>query len=224
MERKFERPELWKMFHDAASADGFTKADSEALIERFRAELTGSCTVMSDLPDRMRWLHYERGELMALRHHLFVMERINGLHAIVVKAIDAIDLELHIAEKQWEHPELSGAVIAPALVRKNRPSLHLIPGHRSLGVMGMAELLIALELLEGIWSGTGQKPDTVEYAYVFETGFGFSYNDIHECKRRVFKRKPSNLTNTLDAMKTALIKEHRRREAAKRDDDFTGRK
>jgi hypothetical protein len=93
--------------------------------------------------------------------------------------------------------------------------LHLIPKHRNLGIMGMAEILTALELLGGIGSNTGGEPTTIAFAHTFEQAFDFSYNDIYDCQTALFDRQFGNLTKTLDAMKAALIKEYRRRKAAK---------
>ena len=79
--------------------------------------------------------------------------------------------------------------------------------------MGMAEILTSLSLLEGINDNTGQNPDTIAIAETFEQAFGFSYNDIYDRQYDLFRRKPCNLTKTLDAMKTALMKEYKRRKS-----------
>lgn len=81
--------------------------------------------------------------------------------------------------------------------------------------MGMTEILTSLKLLEGIEDETGKNPSTIAFSDTFEHAFGFSFNDIYDCQGELFKRKLYNLTRTLDAMKTALIKEYNRRKLEK---------
>lgn len=81
--------------------------------------------------------------------------------------------------------------------------------------MGMTEILTSLRLLEGIEDETGKNPPTIAFSDTFEQAFGFVFNDIYDCQRELFRRKPCNLTKTLDAMKTALMKEYNRRKSGK---------
>ncbi len=136
-------------------------------------------------------------------------------------ALDALDCELKIIDMEARH-RMSAPVPVPAPTEKSAPSLHLIPKHRYLGVMGMTEILTAMQLLGGIGSSTGNDPTTIAFADVFEQTFGFSFNDIYDRQIELFKRLPCNLTKTLDAMKAALIKEYRRRQAAKKEKDSNG--
>ena len=87
----------------------------------------------------------------------------------------------------------------------------------------MTEILTSLRLLEGIEDEAGKNPSTIAFSDTFEQAFGFSFNDIYDCQRELFRRKPCNLTKTLDAMKTALTKEYNRRKSEKikmKKDDF----
>ena len=81
--------------------------------------------------------------------------------------------------------------------------------------MGMAEILTSLRLLEGIENETGENPSTIAFSDTFEQAFGFIFNDIYDCQRELFRRKPCNLTRTLDAMKNALMKEYQKRNSEK---------
>ncbi len=139
---------------------------------------------------------------------------------LVEQALDIFDCELKIVDMEWEHPER--CAVAPDPVRNPKPSLHLIPRHRNLGIMGMTELLTGVQLLGGIGSITGNDPTTIAFADGFEQTFGFSFNDIYDRQIELFKRLPCNLTKTLDAMKAALMKEYRRRQAAKKEKDSGG--
>lgn len=79
--------------------------------------------------------------------------------------------------------------------------------------MGMAEILTSLSLLGGIEDKAGQNPSTIAFADAFEHAFGFSFNGIYDCQGELFRRKPYNLTKTLDALKAVLMKEYRRRKS-----------
>lgn len=80
--------------------------------------------------------------------------------------------------------------------------------------MGMTEILSALMLLGGIADSTGKKPSIIAFSDVFEQAFGFSFNDIYDRQSELYKRKPYNITKTLDAMKAVLLKEYKKRQAA----------
>ncbi|MDR1562852.1 MAG: hypothetical protein LBS54_07210 [Dysgonamonadaceae bacterium] len=79
----------------------------------------------------------------------------------------------------------------------------------------MAEILTSLSLLGGIEDTAGQNPSTIAFADTFEYAFGFNFNDIYDCQSELFRRKPYNLTKTLDALKAVLIKEYKRRQSLK---------
>lgn len=79
--------------------------------------------------------------------------------------------------------------------------------------MGMTELLTSLSLLGGIEDHAGKNPFTITFADTFEQAFGFSFNDIYDCQSELFRRKPYNLTKTLDALKAVLTKEYQRRKS-----------
>lgn len=79
--------------------------------------------------------------------------------------------------------------------------------------MGMTEILVSLHLLGGLEDSTGKKPSKTVLANVFEQAFGFSFNNLSDCQRELFKRKPYNLTKTLDTLKVVLTKEYKKRKA-----------
>ena len=116
-----------------------------------------------------------------------------------------------ISQSQQSYPEQFPQVEQLAF----KSMLSLIPKSPNLGIMGMAEILTSLKLLEGIEDEAGENPSTIAYSNTFEHAFDFRFNDIYDCQRELFKRKPYNLTRTLDAMKTALTKEYNRRKSEK---------
>lgn len=125
------------------------------------------------------------------------------------KALTAIDTELELIKLKIHSPEL----FSLPLSQPHQSSLSIIPKFQNLGIMGMTELLSALMLLGGITDKTGKAPTTIAFSEVFEQTFGFSFNSIYDRQGELFKRKPYNLTKTLDALKTALIKEYKKRKS-----------
>lgn len=110
---------------------------------------------------------------------------------------------------QIQHPER----FRPINLQTFKSILSIIPKFENLGIMGMTEILTSLSLLGGIIDNTGENPATITFADTFEQAFGFSHNDIYDRQYDLFRRKPCNLTRTLDAMKTALMKEYKRRKS-----------
>lgn len=110
---------------------------------------------------------------------------------------------------QIRHPEQ----FSPVKPQAFSSILSLIPKSENLGVMGMTEILTSLSLLEGITDNTGNNPSVITFADTFEQAFSFSYNDIYDRQYDLFRRKPYNLTRTLDAMKAVLMKEYKRRKS-----------
>lgn len=92
----------------------------------------------------------------------------------------------------------------------------MIPKFPYLGIMGMTEILSALLLLGGIEDPNGNPPTTKAMAEAFEQLFDFHFNSIYDCQGELYRRKPCNLTKTLDAMKGALMKEYKRKENGKK--------
>ena len=137
---------------------------------------------------------------------------------------DYIDSAVSIldAEQELLRPDIQSSVyvnqphrLSKELAEPTKSPLTLIPKFPNLGVMGMAEILTGLSLLGGIEHQTGKPLTTIDLSDPFERAFGFQYNSIYDRQLELFRRKPYNLTKTLDAMKAALLKEYKRRKAKK---------
>jgi hypothetical protein len=172
-----------------------------------------------DIAERCRTIEFEHGKLAAVSKRSDLAESNSYLLLLIERTIALLDREIDIAKMEKEYPGQQPVLPDHSPAPGIKPSLHLIPKHRDLGVMDMAELLTALQLLAGIGSSTGKEPTTVALAGTFEQAFGFSYNDIYDRQGELFRRMPCNLTRTLDAMKAALTKEYRRRQAEKKKKD-----
>ena len=79
--------------------------------------------------------------------------------------------------------------------------------------MKVLKYIFSMMLLGGITDNIGKNPTIIAFSEVFEQAFGFSFNGIYDRQSELFKRKPCNLTKTLDALKTVLTKEYKQRQA-----------
>lgn len=120
-----------------------------------------------------------------------------------------INAELELLNIKIKHPEL----FSSANLSTFKSSLSVIPKFQNLGIMGMTEIISAMILLGGITDQTGKIPTTIAFSEAFEQVFGFRFNSIYDRQSELFKRKPYNITKTLDALKAVLIKEYKKRQA-----------
>lgn len=125
------------------------------------------------------------------------------------KTLAIVNSELELLTFKITHPE-SFPLATPLAFES---PLSVIPKFQYLGIMGMTEILSALMLLGGIAGSNGKKPSIIAFSDVFEQAFGFSFNGIYDRQSELFKRKPYNITKTLDAMKVVLLKEYKKRQA-----------
>ncbi len=132
----------------------------------------------------------------------------NALKILYIrKILSVIDGELDLMRMKVYHSES----FQPIDTEATQSPLLVIPKFPNLGIMGMTEILSALILLGGITNKDGKRPSIIAFSEVFEKSFGFKFNGIYDRQSELFKRKPYNLTKTLDALKTSLIKEYKKR-------------
>lgn len=89
--------------------------------------------------------------------------------------------------------------------------LHIIPKSNSLGIIGMAEMVVGLHLSEGIIGTDGKPVPLIQIANIFEQAFNFSFGNIYDKQDALFRRKPYNLTKALDILRNAILREDRKR-------------
>ena len=87
----------------------------------------------------------------------------------------------------------------------------LFPKSKELGIIGIAEIVLALFLLGKIVGENGKPVPKIQLARGFEQLFNLKFGSIYDKVGEVFTRKPYNLTKTLDALRNAIIKEDRKR-------------
>ena len=96
---------------------------------------------------------------------------------------------------------------------------HIISESKGLGIIGMAEIVIALSLLGEIIGGDGKPVPLVQLAQVFEKTFNFSFGNIYKKQEAIFNRKHYNLTKTLDILHSAIIREDRKINNRRKEDE-----
>ena len=136
----------------------------------------------------------------------------NALKILYVhKALSTIDAELQLINLKINHPEQFKLSIPTAF----KSDLYVIPKSKDLGIIGIAEIVLALFLQGQIVGEDGKPVPEVRLARGFEQLFNLKFGSIYDKVGEVFTRKPYNLTKTLDALRNAIIKEDRKRKTDK---------
>lgn len=130
------------------------------------------------------------------------------------KALSYLDSELSLIHLRIEHPEQ----FQQFNLETFQSDLYIIPESKGLGIIGMAEIVIALYLLAEIMGNDGKPITLIQLAKGFEKLFNFSFGNIYKKMEAIFNRKHYNLTKTLDILHSAIIREDRKRNANKQDE------
>ena len=123
------------------------------------------------------------------------------------KVLAIINAELELLSLIIKHPESFDSPTSPTFVS----DLYVIPKSKDLGIIGIAEIVLALFLQGQIVGEDGKPVPEVRLARGFEQLFNLKFGSIYDKVGEVFTRKPYNLTKTLDALRNAIIKEDRKR-------------
>ncbi len=127
------------------------------------------------------------------------------------KALSLIDAELQLINLKINHPERFN-LSAPTELKSD---LYVIPKSKDLGIIGIAEIVIALFLQGQIVGEDGKPVPEVRLARGFEQLFNLKFGSIYDKVNEVFNRKQYNLTKTLDALRNTIIKEDKKRKNRK---------
>ena len=116
-----------------------------------------------------------------------------------------IKAELELLQFRLYHPK-QFSNCNPQTFKSN---LHLTIN--GLGVIGMAEIVIAL-YLSGEIIGTDGKPiPLIQLANTFESMFNFNFGSIYDKQDAIFNRKSYNVTKALDFLRTIILREDKKR-------------
>lgn len=123
------------------------------------------------------------------------------------KVLSVIDSELVLINLKIKYPVQFKASVPTEF----KSDLHVIPKSKGLGIIGIAEIVLALFLLEEITGKDGKPVPLVRLANSFEQLFNINFGSIYDKVSEIFTRKPYNLTKTLDALRDTIVKEGRKR-------------
>lgn len=123
------------------------------------------------------------------------------------KALSLIGAELELLNLKTTHPEQFNSPVSTEF----KSDLYVLPKSKELGIIGIAEIVLALFLLGKIVGENGKPVPKIQLARGFEQLFNLKFGSIYDKIGEVFTRKPYNLTKTLDALRNAIAREDRKR-------------
>ena len=123
------------------------------------------------------------------------------------KALSLIGAELELLNLKITHPEQFNSPVSTEF----KSDLYVLPKSKELGIIGIAEIVLALFLLGKIVGENGKPVPKIQLARGFEQLFNLKFGSIYDKIGEVFTRKPYNLTKTLDALRNAIAREDRKR-------------
>lgn len=123
------------------------------------------------------------------------------------KALSLIDAELQLLNLKINYPEQ----FKSSITTEFKSDLYVIPKSKDLGIIGIAEIVLALFLQGQIVGKDGKPVSEARLARGFEQLFNLKFGSIYDKVDEIFNRKPYNLTKTLDALRNTIIKEERKR-------------
>ena len=123
------------------------------------------------------------------------------------KALSLIGAELELLNLKTTHPEQFNSPVSTEF----KSDLYVLPKSKELGIIGIAEIILALFLLGKIVEENGTPVPKIQLARGFEQLFNLKFGSIYDKIGKVFTRKPYNLTKTLDALRNTITREDRQR-------------
>ena len=101
-----------------------------------------------------------------------------------------------------EHPE---QFKRPELL-SFKSELYIIPKSKDLGIIALAEIVIALFFSKKIFQQNGEPAHMNQIAAVFEQMFNCKFGSIYDQQEKIFDRKPFNRTKALDFLSSLIIR------------------
>jgi hypothetical protein len=76
----------------------------------------------------------------------------------------------------WKHPEQFQQLDQPTF----ESDLYIVPKSKGLGIVGLAEIVVALFLTKRIFQRDGKPAHLNQIAYAFEKMFNYSFGSIYD--------------------------------------------
>ena len=155
-----------------------------------------------------RMLNLTRIEIAPLKGCIKMGRGKNALKNLYIhKALSLIGAELELLNLKTTHPEQFNSPVSTEF----KSDLYVLPKSKELGIIGIAEIILALFLLGKIVEENGTPVPKIQLARGFEQLFNLKFGSIYDKIGKVFTRKPYNLTKTLDALRNTITREDRQR-------------
>lgn len=205
---------MWNLLHDGETQAEIARTENEeTILEEFVREMADYRQRESDVAERMQTLRFWRGKLAAKVKRLHLREKFGTLHSILDRAIHAIDCELDIINMQLEHREIFATESAPEVPNFN---LHFVGKSKDFGLVGLAEVVLALSLTNEIVGASGRPAKVTRLARAFEYLLDMKFGDISKHVAAILvNRKPYNRTKALDYLRALVLREEKRRREEK---------
>lgn len=96
-----------------------------------------------------------------------------------------------------------------------KSNVYFTPKSDGLGIDSMGEFVVSFKLSGQFLNDEGNPAPLILISQALERAFNFSFGGIYKSKKRIFSRKPYNLTKSLDYLKNLLIRESRKKKMKK---------
>lgn len=87
--------------------------------------------------------------------------------------------------------------------------LYIIPKSEGLGIVALAEIVVALFLTKKVFRRDGKPAHLNQIAYAFEKMFNCSFGSIYDQQEHIYGRKPFNRTKALDFLRNLIIRKEK---------------
>lgn len=123
--------------------------------------------------------------------------------AYAQKAILFLESELELLNLKIRHPEPFQQSEQPTF----QSELYIIPKSKGLGIIALAEIVIALFLTKQVYQQNGKPAHLKQIAEAFKKVFNCRFGSIYDQQEKLFDRKPFNRTKALDYLRSLIIRQ-----------------
>lgn len=123
------------------------------------------------------------------------------------KSLSFVDSELELLNLKIQHPEQFQQPEQSVF----ESNLYILPKSKDLGIIGLAEIVIALFFSKKVFQRNGKPAHLNQIAVAFERIFNCSFGSIYDQQEKVFDRKPFNRTKALDFLCSLIIQKDKER-------------
>ena len=140
---------------------------------------------------------------MRWQYYLFTGRGENVLKfAYLQKTLAFVNSELELLNLRIRYPEQ----FCQPDQQTFKSDLYILPKSFDLGIVALAEIVIALFLSKKVFQRNGKPAHLNQIADVFEKMFNSNFGSIYDQQEKVFDRKPFNRTKALDFLRNLIIR------------------